>query len=88
MTVVSDLSGHPVPRFAVLVGKRVDKRASRRNRMKRLVRESVRLLLPAIGPGCDAIFLVNANIAQMTIGEVSSEVRNLLKDIGAIRTDL
>lgn len=48
----------PVSRFAFVVPKSVDKRAVGRNRVRRILRESVRLLLPTIAPGWDGVFLV------------------------------
>lgn len=48
----------PVSRFAFVVPKSVDKRAVTRNRVRRILRESVRLLLPTIVPGLDGVFLV------------------------------
>lgn len=47
-----------VSRFAFVVPKSVDKRAVTRNRVRRILRESVRLLLPTIVPGLDGVFLV------------------------------
>lgn len=48
----------PVSRFAFVVPISVDKRAVTRNRVRRLVRESVRLALPTIAPGWDGVFFV------------------------------
>jgi ribonuclease P protein component len=51
-------SDAPVSRFAFVVSKKVDKRAVVRNRLKRIVSESVRYLLPAIKQPIDGVFLV------------------------------
>ncbi len=48
----------PVSRFAVIVPTTVDKRTVVRNRLRRLVRESVRLALPDVKPGWDGVFLI------------------------------
>lgn len=48
----------PISRFAFIVPLGVDKRAVTRNRVRRILRESVRLLLPTIAPGWDGVFLV------------------------------
>lgn len=48
----------PISRFAFIVPLGVDKRAVTRNRVRRLVRESVRLILPKITPGWDGVFLI------------------------------
>lgn len=47
-----------VSRFAFVIPKSVDKRAVTRNRTRRILRESVRLLLSTIVPGWDGVFLV------------------------------
>lgn len=57
----------PVSRFAFVVPISVDKRAVVRNRMRRLVRESVRLALPTIAPGWDGVFLIRKGLA---VGEI------------------
>lgn len=48
----------PPTRFAFVVSKNVDKRAVIRNRIRRVVREAVRLALPKITPGWDGVFLM------------------------------
>jgi len=51
-------------RFGLIVSKKVHKRAVKRNRVKRLLRESVRLLLPKVKPGFDAVFLTKKKILE------------------------
>ncbi|KKW10896.1 MAG: Ribonuclease P protein component [Candidatus Gottesmanbacteria bacterium GW2011_GWB1_49_7] len=45
------------PRFAFVVSTKVDKRATARNRMRRVLSESVRLVIDGIAP-CDGVFTV------------------------------
>ncbi len=45
------------PRFAFVVSTKVDKRASARNRMRRVLSESIRLELNRIAP-CDGVFVI------------------------------
>ena len=52
------------PRFAIVVPKRVDKRATARNRAKRLVREALRKLLPEM-PGADGVFVVRNKFTSL-----------------------
>lgn len=49
-------------RFAFVVPVSVDKRATARNRLKRLTRESVRLALPHLAPGWDGVFMVRRGL--------------------------
>lgn len=58
------------------------KGAVRRNRMRRLLRESFRLLSPDIPPGYDLV-LVGRNVKESpTLAEVDREVRRLLRKAG------
>ena len=68
-----------VPRFAFIVGNNIDKRATARNRMKRLLRESVHHLLPHVASGWDGVFLVKAKLGDKKQTEVEPVVRGLLE---------
>lgn len=63
------------PRFAFVVSTSVDKRATVRNRMKRLLRESVRKMLPT-GPSVDGVF-----IAKKGLPDKQEEVDKLIRDL-------
>lgn len=67
---------HSPSQFAVIVSAKVDKRATRRNRMKRLVREAVQHLLPSIQEGVCGVFVVRARLPD-TIEAVALIVRHL-----------
>lgn len=56
-----------VSRFAFVVPKSVDKRAVGRNRLRRYLRESVRLTLPRIAAGLDGVFLIRKKMAAEEI---------------------
>ena len=47
-----------------IIGKAVDKRSSRRNRMKRQLSENVRLILKDHDPHTDAVFMVRKALPQ------------------------
>lgn len=64
-------------RFAFIVSTKVDKRATVRNRIRRIVSESVRHLLPRI-PSTDGIVIVHKNIAGLTQLETEKMVTELL----------
>lgn len=75
----------PLPRFAVVVPARVDKRATARNRMKRLVHESLAGLLPRLKP-VDGIFVVKKHLPS-TQKQVQTMVEALLeKALGVTKT--
>jgi len=60
--------------FTIVVSKRIDKRASKRNRIKRLIRESLRRLSPARTEGT---IIVKQNIAEMSQKEAEKMVAQL-----------
>ena len=64
------------PRFAVIVPKSVDKRAVGRNRIKRLVRESLHKLLREISTGVDGVFIVRKKFNSLE--EAENGVRGLV----------
>ncbi len=68
-----------ISRFAVVVAVSFDKRATARNRARRLVRESLRKLLPDLPGGWDAIFFVRKGLPDSQ-GEVEVLVHNLCVD--------
>lgn len=68
----------PTSRFAFVVPASVDKRAVVRNRMRRLVRESVRLALSVIAPGRDGVFLIRKGLPD-EFAAVDTLIRDLLR---------
>lgn len=68
------------PRFAIIVSSKVDKRATRRNRMKRLVREALQDLLPFITKGFCAVFVVRSRLPD-TEEEVRELIHNTLNTL-------
>jgi len=68
----------PFPRFAFAVPSKLEKRAVKRNRIKRIFREAVRSLLPLIRPGVDIVFIIRK---QNNLGfrETKEEIEKRLK---------
>ncbi len=62
--VLANGSEPPVNRYAVVAGKKVGD-AVRRNRLKRLVREALRHLHPALTPGYDVVVVVRGTVDEM-----------------------
>lgn len=71
--------GKSVPRFAFVVSTAVDKRAVKRNRARRLLREAVRHLLPNVKQGVDCVFIARRSIIGRDMRQVLGVVTKLLK---------
>lgn len=66
-------------RFAFVISKKISKKAVVRNRTKRLLSESVRLLMPQIRKGCDVIFFAKKPLLEEKLQNVMPVVEKGLK---------
>lgn len=76
-----DSGNHDLSRFAFIVSKKTDKRATVRNRIKRILSESVRHLLPSISPTIDGVFIGNKALAQCSQAETEIRVAKIFHEI-------
>ena len=68
------------PRIGFIVSNKIDKRATKRNELKRKMRSVVFLLLPKIKQGYDIIFTVSRNFQYpYQYFEIEKEMINILK---------
>jgi ribonuclease P protein component len=65
------------PGFAFVVPAKIDKRATTRNRIRRLLSESVRHLLPPV----DGVVIVRKNIASLSQKEVQLMLEKMFHEI-------
>jgi ribonuclease P protein component len=77
-------NGLPSSRFGFIVSNKVSKKAVSRNRIKRLLRESVRLSFEQIKPGFDIAVMARADISKKSFVEVNVAVDSLLKRSGLL----
>jgi ribonuclease P protein component len=69
----------PVPRFTVTVGVRVSKKAVARNRIKRVIREGIRLHMGEFKPG-DYVIIVKSSAMKLPSNELSAQVIKSMKN--------
>lgn len=68
-----------IARFSITVPKTVDKRAVYRNKIKRLVAEEVKKLLPDIKKGHDFLLFIKKEILKINSQEIGKELSGRLK---------
>jgi len=69
------------PRFGFVVSTKVSKRASHRNRIKRILRNAVRENLLKVKSGYDIIFLAKKSIEERSEDEIKKEVDDFFKNL-------
>jgi len=67
------------PRFAIIISNKIDKRAVVRNKLRRWIREVIRLNLKDIKSNTDCLFVVQKPVLKLEREEFKKEVLGLLK---------
>src|SRR4030042_2948345 len=68
-----------ISRFAVIVSNKIDKKAVKRNKIRRLIAEALWSLHSEIKNGAEGVFLVKKTIANASLKEIKNEIENLFK---------
>ena len=80
---------NPVSRFGIVISNKIDKRATRRNALRRQLRAIVRNLLPAFPHGYDVIIMVrecyNFPFVQ---AEIEKDLKDGLKKTGLLNSQI
>ena len=66
-------------RFAFIVSNKIHKKATKRNKIRRLLSEAVWQFLPEIKPGSEGVFLVKKSIIGANYQQIKQEVKVLLQ---------
>jgi len=65
-------------KFGFVVSTKISKKATERNRVKRMLRESVRKVISEVKPGVDILFLGKKSLLKTTFDKTTKEVRQSL----------
>ncbi|HUS60037.1 MAG TPA: ribonuclease P protein component [Nevskiaceae bacterium] len=75
----------PEIRFAFIVSKKIHKKAVKRNKIRRILAESVQAFLLEIKPGVDAVFLTKKVIIDKNFTEIKKEVKRIFKKASLLK---
>lgn len=67
-----------VSRFGFVVSKKIDPRATARNRIRRVSRSCIEEMIAEIVPGVDMLFLLKAGILEIEREKLYNEIHKLL----------
>jgi ribonuclease P protein component len=79
-------SGRATTRAVVVVGKKIDKRAVVRNRIRRRLIEQLRPKLATVGPGYDIVVTVHSNIETRSVAEMAAYLDQALVRARLVKT--
>lgn len=71
-------NGLEAPRFCFVVSKKVSKRAVQRNKVKRRLREAVKIFLPQIKEKVDVAVFAKPEILPKEFSQIKDEIQKLL----------
>ena len=74
----------PDTRAAVIISKKVDKRATVRNRCRRRVQEVLRLQFPQLKPGFDILVYIRKDIRALESDALVSELQTSLRRLSLL----
>lgn len=75
-------NGLDISRFGFVISLKVHKKSTKRNLLKRRMREVIRLNLDKIKPGLDIIITAKPGAAVMEYGEIERDIIFMLKKLG------
>lgn len=78
LQLVIQKSNRSVSRFGFVVSTKIDKRATRRNLMKRLLRESAQHAMMTIPSGWDILVIVKRRIDELSQNQVEAILTSVL----------
>lgn len=82
-----EIKGGALSRFGFVVSTKLDKRAVRRNRVKRIFREGIKPILPKIKDGFDFVFWARRKSLEAESEQVRMAIRTALKKARLLTND-
>ncbi len=74
-------------KFGIIVGKKVDKRAVVRNRIKRQLNEAISKCIPWVIPGNDFLIIVKKEALQKETEKLTTELKKVLSKEGYLNEE-
>ncbi len=68
----------PFPRFGFIVSTKIHRLSTRRNRIKRLLRQVVKLNLPNFPPSLDVVFLAKKNLLEKSLSQIDLDLKKVI----------
>lgn len=78
-------SNSPISRFGIIVSTKVEKKATKRNRIRRLVSEAIRHQLGNVHAGSDAVVVALQGLHLRNIHDTEKIITNLFKKAAIIK---
>jgi len=78
-------NGLKISRFGILVSNKISKKAVERNKIKRQIREVIRLQVSGIKPGFDVVFITLPPILGSSYQEIEEAINHNFKKLGLCR---
>ena len=79
MILALNREDNKVARFGIVVSKHVSRRAVDRNRIKRLIRESIMSVMNKVSNGYDVVIIARQNIINWDFNEVNNDLINVFQ---------
>ena len=81
-----DQNGLSHSRLGVTITRKLDQRATVRNKLRRRIRELFRTQRPHIAPGFDILVIARKNAQEITYGDLRREIMGALRHAGFLKT--
>jgi len=78
-------NGLKISRFGFIVSQKISKKATVRNKIKRRLREILKLTLPRLKKGIDGIFIACPGLEERNFYDIESAIKNIFARIKILK---